>query len=59
MLLSAEGKWTGMCGELSAGDERATTSARGWSDEFYEPPFIPRIKKIIRNNELRRCEGKS
>lgn len=46
----AEGKWTGMCGEL-AGDERATLLLLGMGlDEFSMSPMsIPRIKKIIRN----------
>ncbi|UAJ64996.1 phosphoenolpyruvate-protein phosphotransferase PtsI [Candidatus Schneideria nysicola] len=46
----AEGKWTGMCGEL-AGDERATLLLLGMGlDEFSMSPIaIPRIKKIIRS----------
>ncbi len=46
----AEGKWTGMCGEL-AGDERATLLLLGMGlDEFsMSAVSIPRIKKIIRN----------
>ncbi len=46
----AEGKWTGMCGEL-AGDERATRLLLGMGlDEFSMSAIsIPRIKKIIRN----------
>ncbi|MBP2834618.1 MULTISPECIES: phosphoenolpyruvate-protein phosphotransferase PtsI [Dickeya] len=46
----AEGKWTGMCGEL-AGDERATLLLLGMGlDEFSMSAIsIPRIKKIIRN----------
>ena len=46
----AEGKWTGMCGEL-AGDERATMLLLGMGlDEFSMSAIsIPRIKKIIRN----------
>lgn len=46
----AEGKWTGMCGEL-AGDERATLLLLGMGlDEFSMSPIaIPRIKKLIRN----------
>ncbi|NLS43140.1 phosphoenolpyruvate-protein phosphotransferase PtsI [BEV proteobacterium] len=46
----AEGKWTGMCGELS-GDERATLLLLGMGlDEFSMSAIsIPGIKKIIRN----------
>ncbi|RXK34350.1 phosphoenolpyruvate--protein phosphotransferase [Arsenophonus endosymbiont of Bemisia tabaci Asia II 3] len=46
----AEGKWTGMCGEL-AGDERATLLLLGMElDEFSMSAIsIPTIKKIIRN----------
>lgn len=46
----AEGKWTGMCGEL-AGDERATLLLLGMGlDEFSMSAIsIPRIKKLIRN----------
>ncbi|AUH02046.1 phosphoenolpyruvate-protein phosphotransferase PtsI [Pectobacteriaceae bacterium CE70] len=46
----AEGKWTGMCGEL-AGDERATLLLLGMGlDEFSMSSIsIPSIKKIIRN----------
>ncbi|CAK9885570.1 MAG: Phosphoenolpyruvate-protein phosphotransferase [Candidatus Erwinia impunctatus] len=46
----AEGKWTGMCGEL-AGDERATLLLLGMGlDEFSMSSIsIPRVKKIIRN----------
>ena len=46
----AEGKWTGMCGEL-AGDERATVLLLGMGlDEFSMSPIsVPRIKKLIRN----------
>lgn len=46
----AEGKWTGMCGEL-AGDERATLLLLGMGlDEFSMSAIsVPRIKKIIRN----------
>ncbi|KLU18817.1 phosphoenolpyruvate-protein phosphotransferase, partial [Proteus mirabilis] len=46
----AEGKWTGMCGEL-AGDERATLLLLGMGlDEFSMSAIsIPRIKKVIRN----------
>lgn len=49
----AEGKWTGMCGEL-AGDERATLLLLGMGlDEFSMSPIsIPRIKKIIRNTNF-------
>lgn len=46
----AEGKWTGMCGEL-AGDERATILLLGMGlDEFSMSAIsVPRIKKLIRN----------
>ena len=46
----AEGKWTGMCGEL-AGDERATLLLLGMGlDEFSMSAFsVPRIKKLIRH----------
>ena len=46
----AEGKWTGMCGEL-AGDERAALLLLGMGlDEFSMSSIsIPHIKKIIRN----------
>ncbi|OED50778.1 phosphoenolpyruvate--protein phosphotransferase [Endozoicomonas sp. (ex Bugula neritina AB1)] len=46
----AEGKWTGMCGEL-AGDECAALLLLGMGlDEFSMSSIsIPRIKKIIRN----------
>ncbi|EIQ27909.1 phosphoenolpyruvate-protein phosphotransferase PtsI [Shigella boydii] len=49
----AEGKWTGMCGEL-AGDERATLLLLGMDlDEFSMSAIsIPRIKKIIRNTNF-------
>lgn len=49
----AEGKWTGMCGEL-AGDERATLLLLGMGlDEFSMSAIaIPRIKKIIRNSNF-------
>ncbi len=49
----AEGKWTGMCGEL-AGDERATLLLLGLGlDEFSMSAIsIPRIKKIIRNTNF-------
>ncbi|MGL4826398.1 MAG: phosphoenolpyruvate-protein phosphotransferase PtsI [Vibrionaceae bacterium] len=45
----AQGKWTGMCGEL-AGDEHATLLLLGMGlDEFSMSAIsIPRIKKIIR-----------
>ncbi|WP_432452219.1 MULTISPECIES: phosphoenolpyruvate-protein phosphotransferase PtsI [unclassified Agarivorans] len=47
----AEGKWTGMCGEL-AGDESATLLLMGMGlDEFSMSSIsIPRIKKLIRNS---------
>ncbi|OFC62336.1 phosphoenolpyruvate-protein phosphotransferase PtsI [Candidatus Erwinia dacicola] len=49
----AEGKWTGMCGEL-AGDERAILLLLGMGlDEFSMSAIsIPRIKKIIRNTNF-------
>ncbi|KEY60244.1 phosphoenolpyruvate-protein phosphotransferase PtsI [Serratia sp. DD3] len=49
----AQGKWTGMCGEL-AGDERATLLLLGMGlDEFSMSSIsIPRIKKIIRNTNF-------
>ena len=49
----AEGKWTGMCGEL-AGDERATLLLLGMGlDEFSMSPIsIPSVKKIIRNTNF-------
>lgn len=50
----AEGKWTGMCGEL-AGDERATLLLLGMGlDEFSMSAIsIPTIKKIIRNSNFK------
>jgi phosphoenolpyruvate-protein phosphotransferase (PTS system enzyme I) len=49
----AEGKWTGMCGEL-AGDERATLLLLGMGlDEFSMSGIsIPVVKKIIRNSNF-------
>lgn len=49
----AEGKWTGMCGEL-AGDERATLLLLGMGlDEFSMSAIsVPRIKKLIRNTSF-------
>lgn len=49
----AEGKWTGMCGEL-AGDERATLLLLGMGlDEFSMSAIsVPRIKKLIRNTNF-------
>ena len=46
----AEGKWTGMCGEL-AGDERATLLLLGMGlDEFSMSAIsVPRIEKLIRH----------
>ncbi len=46
----AEGKWTGMCGEL-AGDERATLLLLGMGlDEFSMSAIsVPRIKKLVRS----------
>ncbi|WMY96667.1 MAG: phosphoenolpyruvate-protein phosphotransferase PtsI [Arsenophonus sp.] len=50
----AEGKWTGICGEL-AGDERATLLLLGMGlDEFsMNTVSIPKIKKIIRNAKFK------
>ncbi|OLQ88560.1 phosphoenolpyruvate--protein phosphotransferase [Vibrio ponticus] len=49
----AEGKWTGMCGEL-AGDERATLLLLGMGlDEFSMSGIsIPVVKKVIRNSNF-------
>ncbi|MCL9782834.1 phosphoenolpyruvate-protein phosphotransferase PtsI [Vibrio sp. S4M6] len=49
----AEGKWTGMCGEL-AGDERATLLLLGMGlDEFSMSGIsIPKVKKIIRHSNF-------
>ncbi|MGX9419010.1 phosphoenolpyruvate-protein phosphotransferase PtsI [Vibrio sp. RC27] len=49
----AEGKWTGMCGEL-AGDERATLLLLGMGlDEFSMSGIsIPVVKKTIRNSNF-------
>ncbi|WP_342607356.1 phosphoenolpyruvate-protein phosphotransferase PtsI [Vibrio tritonius] len=49
----AEGKWTGMCGEL-AGDDRATLLLLGMGlDEFSMSGIsIPKVKKIIRNTDF-------
>lgn len=46
----AEGKWTGMCGEL-AGDDRATLLLLGMGlDEFSMSAIsVPHIKKLVRN----------
>ena len=46
----AEGKWTGMCGEL-AGDERATLLLLGMGlDEFSMSAIsVPHIKKLVRS----------
>ncbi|QIM62314.1 phosphoenolpyruvate--protein phosphotransferase [Pasteurellaceae bacterium Orientalotternb1] len=46
----AEGKWTGMCGEL-AGDVRATTLLLGMGlDEFSMSGIsVPHVKKLVRN----------
>jgi phosphoenolpyruvate-protein phosphotransferase len=46
----AEGKWTGMCGEL-AGDERATLLLLGMGlDEFSMSAIsIPKVKQLIRS----------
>lgn len=50
----AEGKWTGMCGEL-AGDERATLLLLGMGlDEFSMSGIsIPVVKKVIRNSNFK------
>ncbi len=49
----AEGKWTGMCGEL-AGDDRATLLLLGMGlDEFSMSGIsIPKVKKIVRNTNF-------
>lgn len=49
-----QGKWTGICGELAA-DSKATTLLLGLGiDEFsMSAPFIPNIKKIIRNSNFK------
>lgn len=49
----AEGKWTGMCGEL-AGDERATLLLLGMGlDEFSMSGLsIPKVKKVVRNSNF-------
>ncbi|TRN09473.1 phosphoenolpyruvate--protein phosphotransferase [Vibrio fluvialis] len=49
----AEGKWTGMCGEL-AGDERATLLLLGMGlDEFSMSGIsIPKVKKVIRHSNF-------
>ena len=49
----ADGKWTGMCGELG-GDERATLLLLGMGlDEFSMSAIsIPTVKKIIRNTNF-------
>ena len=49
----AEGKWTGMCGEL-AGDERATVLLLGMGlDEFSMSAIsIPRVKQLVRNTSF-------
>ncbi len=49
----AEGKWTGMCGEL-AGDERATLLLLGMGlDEFSMSGIsVPKVKKVIRNSNF-------
>lgn len=49
----AQGKWTGMCGEL-AGDERATLLLLGMGlDEFSMSGIsIPKVKKVIRNAQF-------
>ena len=46
----AEGKWTGMCGEL-AGDERATLLLLGMGlDEFSMSAIsVPHVKKLVRH----------
>ncbi|PFG46074.1 phosphoenolpyruvate--protein phosphotransferase [Vibrio sp. ES.051] len=49
----AEGKWTGMCGEL-AGDERATLLLLGMGlDEFSMSGIsIPKVKKVVRDSNF-------
>lgn len=49
----AEGKWTGMCGEL-AGDERATVLLLGMGLDEYSMSAIslPRVKQLIRNTRF-------
>ena len=49
----AEGKWTGMCGEL-AGDERATLLLLGMGlDEFSMSGIsIPKVKRVVRNSNF-------
>ncbi len=49
----AEGKWTGMCGEL-AGEEKAAMVLLGMGlDEFSMSSIsIPRIKKLVRNTRF-------
>ena len=49
----AEGKWTGMCGEM-AGDERAALLVAGLGlNEFsMSATSIPRVKKILRNQSM-------
>lgn len=49
----AEGKWTGMCGEL-AGDERATVLLLGMGLDEYSMSAIslPRVKQLIRNTSF-------
>lgn len=53
----AEGKWTGMCGEL-AGDERATLLLLGMGlDEFSMSSIsVPSVKKIIRNANMNEAQ---
>jgi phosphotransferase system enzyme I (PtsI) len=54
----AEGKWTGMCGEL-AGDERATLLLLGMGlDEFSMSGIsIPTVKKVIRNANFKEVKA--
>ncbi len=49
----AEGKWTGMCGEL-AGDDRASLLLLGMGlDEFSMSAIsIPRVKQLVRNTSF-------
>ena len=49
----AEGKWTGMCGEM-AGDERAALLVAGLElDEFsMSATSIPKVKKILRSQNM-------
>ncbi|WP_428772098.1 phosphoenolpyruvate-protein phosphotransferase PtsI [Vibrio sp.] len=54
----AEGKWTGMCGEL-AGDDRATLLLLGMGlDEFSMSGIsIPKVKKVIRSADFAKVKA--